>query len=171
MAHIQTLMQTTMHVLLVITAIMFPVGCGCENGPTETIAITDAPFVLEVVTTRAAIERGLGGRSEVARNGGMLFVFPDVAPRRFWMKDCLVDIDIMYLDGLGRITAIHTMSAEPLQGDNETKTAYEQRLRRYPSVLGAQFAIELKAGRIDELGLAQGDKIDIPADCLKARVQ
>lgn len=170
MAHIQVLMQMTMRVLFVIGAIMFPVGCGCENGPTETIAISDAPFVLEVVTTRAAIERGLGGRSEVARNGGMLFVFPDVSPRRFWMRNCLIDIDIMYLDGLGRITAIHTMSAEPLQGDNETKTAYEQRLRRYPSVLGAQFAIELKAGRIAQLGLSQGDKIDIPADCLKARL-
>lgn len=154
---------------LLLLALLAP-GCGCANGPTETVTIGGTPFVLEVVSTQAAIAKGLGGRTSIPEDGGMLFVFPEAAPRRFWMVDCLVDIDIMYLDALGRITAIHTMKAEPPQGDNEPRTQYEQRLKRYPSGLGAQFAIELRAGRIGELGLRQGDKVDIPLDCLKARL-
>ncbi|MCH2146121.1 MAG: DUF192 domain-containing protein [Phycisphaerales bacterium] len=154
---------------LLLTALL-TAGCGCETGPTEPITIAGQPFVLEVVSTDEAIQRGLGGREHLGDDEGMLFVFPDPQPRRFWMKNCLIDIDIMFLDGLGRITAIHTMPAEPLKGENESQEAYETRLKRYTSQFGAQFAIELRSGRIDELGLTTGNKVDIPIDCLKARL-
>lgn len=146
-------------------------GCGCANGPNEKVTIKGQTFTLEVASTLETIKKGLGERESIPDNGGMLFVFPDAQQRRFWMVDCLVDIDIMYLDALGRITAIHTMLAEPLQTDSETRSEYEQRLKRYPSRLGAQFAIELQAGKIRELQLKTGNKIDIPIECLKARVK
>ena len=145
-------------------------GCGCETGPSESLTISGQSFILEVVTTEAAIQKGLGGRESLGADEGMLFVFPDPQPRRFWMKDCLIDIDIMFLDGMGRITAIHTMPAEPLRADSETQEAYERRLKRYTTKFGAQFAIELRSGRIAELGLTIGNKVDIPIDCLKARL-
>ena len=153
-------------------AALFASGCGdsCQNGPTETVVIKEIPFVLDVASTEEAIQRGLGGRESVPENGGMIFVFPDPQPRRFWMKNCLVDIDIMFLDAMGRITSIYTMLAEPLKADSETQEAYETRLKRYPSSFGAQYAIELRAGRIAELGLMPGNKITIPIDCLKARL-
>jgi uncharacterized membrane protein (UPF0127 family) len=62
------------------------------------------------------------------------------------------------------------MRAEPLETASETRVEYEQRLKRYSSGLSAQFAIELKADRMKELGLKTGNKIDIPIECLKARV-
>jgi hypothetical protein len=161
---------TVLHACLLLLVGLLPAGCGCETGPTEPLTISGESFVLEVVTTEAAIQQGLGGRAQLARNDGMLFVFPDPKPRRFWMKNCLIDIDIMFLDGMGRITAIHTMPAEPLKGETETQADYELRLKRYPSQFGAQFAIELASGRIAELGLEPGNKVDIPIDCLKARL-
>ena len=156
---------------LLLAVLLQLTGCGCANGPTEQVTIKGQTFTLEVASSLEAIKKGLGERESVPSDGGMLFVFPDAQQRRFWMVDCLVDIDIMYLDALGRITAIHTMRAEPLQTGSETRTEYEQRLKRYPSGLSAQFAIELQAGKIRELDLKTGNKIDIPIECLKARVK
>lgn len=155
---------------LLFVLCVLPAACGCETGPTQQITIKGQPFVLDVASTDAAIQKGLGGRESIPENGGMIFVFPDAQQRRFYMKDCLVDIDILFLDPLGRITAIHTMTTEPLRAPEETQVLYEQRLARYPSTFPAQYAIELKAGRIAQLGLKQGDKLDIPSDCLKARL-
>jgi hypothetical protein len=162
---------TRLRFWLLFVVLLQLAGCGCANGPTEKVTIKGQTFTLEVASTLETIKKGLGERESIPDNGGMLFVFPDAQQRRFWMVDCLVDIDIMYLDALGRITAIHTMLAEPLQTDSETRAEYEQRLKRYPSRLGAQFAIELQAGKIRELQLKAGNKIDIPIECLKARVK
>ena len=161
---------TPFRACLLGVALLLLTGCGCDNGPTEEITIAGEVFTLEVASTTEAIKKGLGERTSIPENGGMIFVFPDAQPRRFWMVDCLIDIDIMYLDALGRITSIHTMIAEPPMTDSETRVQYEQWLKRYPSGLSAQFAIELRAGKIRELGLKPGNKIDIPIDCLKARV-
>jgi uncharacterized membrane protein (UPF0127 family) len=112
------------------------------------------------------------GRSRIDESGGMLFVFPtkQVQRQAFWMKNCLVDIDIVYLDPLGKVTATHRMKAEPPQGHDESDAAYEARLRQhtYPSGYPAQFAIELKAGWLDQLNLKIEDRIELDLDRLKA---
>ncbi len=53
---------------------------------------------IELATTTAAIERGLGGRKNVPDGYGMLFVFNKADRYGFWMKDMLVPIDIFWLD-------------------------------------------------------------------------
>lgn len=69
------------------------------------------------------------------------------------MRDCPIDIDIIFLDPSGRITAMHHMPAEPPRDpETEPETGvpstdkYEQRLKRYPSRYPAQFVIELAGG-------------------------
>lgn len=153
-----------------LVCVLLPAACGCQTGETEKLTIAGQDFELEVVTTEAAIQRGLGGRESIPRNSGMLFVFPQAEKKRFWMKDCIVDIDIMFLSKLGRITAIHEMASEPPRGENETQADYERRLKGYSSIATAQFAIELQSGRIAELGLKPGQKIPLPIDCLQKRL-
>lgn len=155
----------------VIAGLLLPTGCGCQTGNTEQVTIAGEPFELEVVTTEAAIQRGLGGRTSIPRNGGMLFVFPEAVKRRFWMKDCLIDMDIMFLSPQGRITAIHEMKAEAPRAEGESIQAYEDRLKGYTSIVNAQYAIELQAGRMAELGLKPGQKLDISTDCLLKRLK
>jgi uncharacterized protein len=93
------------------------------------------------------------------------------------MRDCLVDIDIIYLDPSGRIVAMHEMKVEPPRGPGEGETgdltnrAYEERLRRYSSRFPAQFAIEIKGGSLPTMKLREGDKVDLPLDALKARAR
>ncbi|MFA6408479.1 MAG: DUF192 domain-containing protein [Candidatus Paceibacterota bacterium] len=52
---------------------------------------------IELATTTADRDLGLGGRDSVPDNYGMLFVFPKDDLYGFWMKDMLVPIDIFWL--------------------------------------------------------------------------
>ena len=117
---------------------------------------------LELAATDPSRSRGLGGRTMVPRGTGMLFVHPDDAPRRYWMKDCVVDIDIAYLDRDGVVVAIHRMAAEPPRGDTERLAAYHARLPRYPSRRAARYALELAAGEMSRLDIRVGRGIGLP---------
>lgn len=132
--------------------------------PPEPVVIAGQTFKLEVAADPPARARGLMGRPEIAEHGGMLFVFPQEGYRSFWMKDCIIDIDIAFLDRRGRIVSVHHMKAEPPKRAVETETQYHARLPGYPSRRPAQFAIELRSGSLDRLKLEPGQVIalDLP---------
>lgn len=109
---------------------------------------------------------GLSGRTTLGRNEGMLFVYPRPKVLGYWMKDCLIDLEIVYLRRDGRIASMHRMRKEPPQGAGESSDRYEQRLPRYPSGQVVQFALEFAPGTIDRLGLERGMTIDLPRERL-----
>ncbi len=145
----------------------------------ESVKIDGEWFQLELALDGETRYKGLSGRDHIEPDGGMLFVFPKPNDQRFVMRDCLVPIDIIYLDPAGRITAMHHMPVEPPR-DPETEPVtgvgatdkYEQRLKRYPSRYPAQFVIELAGGTLERLDLSEGELIDLndPAG-LKARAK
>ena len=146
---------------------------GCEpqkhpiDGGVEHVVIAGQEFSLDLAMAPESRRRGLAGRTSLAPDEGMFFVFKDVETRSFWMYGCVMDIDIAFIDPIGYVTALHTMPAEPLRGDRETEIAYEQRLAKYTSGYPAQFAIELAPGRFEELGVSIGDRLSIPTERLK----
>lgn len=144
---------------------------GTKDGGTWATTIGGKPFALTVSASDATRTRGLSGVASIADDGGMVFVFPDAQMRGFWMVDCIVDMDIVYLDPLGYVTAIHTMRKEAPQRQGESRGAYEARLPRYSSVLPAQYAIELRAGRAAELGLRTSQKVTLDTAALKAALR
>jgi uncharacterized membrane protein (UPF0127 family) len=129
------------------------------------VTIKSETFTLELALDDASRLQGLSDRAEIADDGGMLFVFPKEAVREFVMRRCLVPIDIAFLNAQGEVVWMHAMQVE-----SEPNTP-EYRLKRYSSHYPAQFAIELKEGTIRRLGLAQGDRIDLPLEVLKGRVR
>lgn len=141
---------------------------GVADGGTYAATIAGQRFSLVVSCSDPTRQRGLGGVREIAADGGMIFVFPDCRMRGFWMKDCLTDMDIVYLDALGYVTAVYTMRIEPPKRADETDFAYEERLPRYSSVLPSQFVIELRPGRAAELGLRTQQKVELDRDALVA---
>ncbi len=147
-------------------------AAGCHRGQsisgTEQVIIAGEPFHLEVASDDSTRTKGLMGRTEIASDGGMLFIFPTAQERQFWMGYCLVDIDLMFLDPNGRVTAIHTMNVEDPRKEAESESDYSARLANYPSVYAAQFAIELRAGSIERLGVNVDDKIELDLARLKA---
>jgi uncharacterized membrane protein (UPF0127 family) len=152
------------------------------------VSIAGREFNLELALDNETRFKGLSGRTEIPADGGMLFVFPDhlVNIQEFVMRDCLVPIDIIYLDGSGRIQTWYEMKPEPPRSEAERENkppypgapawaavneAYEARLRRYSSRYPAQFVIELKGGTIASMNLQAGQKITLDTTTLKRRAR
>src|SRR5262245_1917889 len=105
-------------------------SCGSAAPPKLiTMKIGGEQFKLEPALDDASRTRGLSGRESIAADGGMIFVFPDPMILSFHMYDCKVDIDIVFLDARGRVTAKYTMAAEPARGPNERKDVPEEEFR------------------------------------------
>jgi len=60
----------------------------------------------EVADTPALRERGLMFREKLPEGTGMLFLFSEVAPHRFWMKNVTIPLDMIWLDANKRIIYI-----------------------------------------------------------------
>ena len=157
--------------LLLALFVLMTSGCGRDlpnDGKFETVQLDGRTFRLQVSMGNDSRTLGLGGRSALEADKGMLFVFPDAARRGFWMYDCLMDIDIAFIDPLGHVTAIHTMPLEPPRGETESIIEYEARLPKYRSGFPAQYAIELQPGMFSELGITKGERLPLDMDRMKA---
>lgn len=154
---------------LAVVALHFG-GMAAEVASPSTVPLLVAGqlFELELAMTPERREHGLMDRGELAADRGMMFVFPDLALRRFWMKNTRIDLDIIYLDDAGRVVSTARMPCEPPRTERETETQYEQRLPLYPSTAPARFAIEFPAGTLSLLDLAPGYRLDLDVERLKA---
>jgi len=155
-----------------LASVCVTLATGCEEPPLpegfERVTIDNRTFDLEIAANDAVRFKGLSGRTEIKDNGGMLFVFADARRLNFVMRDCPIPIDIIFLDGNGRVVAKHKMLPEAPRRPTETDEGYNQRLKMYPSGYGAQFAIELKANTLDQLKIKEGDQIKLDLAKLKA---
>ncbi|MBY0260904.1 MAG: DUF192 domain-containing protein, partial [Phycisphaerales bacterium] len=72
-------------------------------GNLADVRINGTGYKLEIAALPDVRTKGLGGRTEIAETGGMIFVFPpsQVMVHEFVMRDCPIDIDIIYTDGVG----------------------------------------------------------------------
>lgn len=131
----------------------------------------DKRFRLELAADEPTRIKGLAGREALAEDGGMLFVFPEPLGLAFVMRDCVIPIDIAFLDSSGRVVATHTMKVEPPRRADESAEAYEARLPRYESRFAAQFAVEVRAGTLEKLGVRSGDVVKFDAPALKRRAR
>lgn len=164
-------------------AVLLGLG-GCESAAPppagfERVTIGETTYTLELAADDEKRTKGLGERASLPENGGMLFVFKRSERRQFLMRDCLIDIDIIFLDANGRITAFHHMPKEPPRAEDEGEVGdwnplkpgnrrYEGRLKRYSSRASCQYVIEVAGGELEKLDLQVGQKIELDTDRLKA---
>lgn len=150
--------MTPVRVLLLLCALLAGAAAGAPVR-TVTAELRGERFVVEVADTPEARLRGLMGRTRIDPRGGMLLAYSDDRPRWFWMKNCLVDIDVAFLDAGGRVVAVHAMAREAPRAPGETEEAYEARLKVYGSGSPARFALELAGGTAARLGARPGDRV------------
>jgi uncharacterized membrane protein (UPF0127 family) len=81
-----------------------------KGDPLEPLTVTTSTgehrFMVEIADDDAERQRGLMEREPLADDRGMLFEFPDVAERGFWMRNTPSPLDIIYVDPHGRIVSI-----------------------------------------------------------------
>lgn len=94
---------------------------------------------------------GLMFRESLAEDGGMLLAFPEDGPAGIWMKNCLVSLDLVWLDRDGVVLAVEE-NAPPCRA--EPCAIYQ------PDV-SARYVLELSAGRAGREGLRPGSRLQI----------
>lgn len=165
-------------------------GCDEKNpaaADVMPVKIAGKTFYLEIAAEGEVRAKGLGGRKHIEDNGGMIFSMPpsQVGVQTFVMRDCPIPIDIMYLDGAGRVLTTYTMQPEePRKADGNEGTEgdflekvpaskkYENRLsKKYTSRFPSPFIIELKDGTITRLGVKEGDLVTFDIPALKKRTK
>lgn len=123
--------------------------------PTSTVSINGHEFRVWLALGPDEREEGLMWvpQGEIAADQGMLFVFPEERYQSFWMKNTITPLDIAYARFNGTIITTHTMPTLTRQ--------------TFPSYEPAMFALEVKAGTFERLGIREGDRMDIPDDVFK----
>lgn len=111
-----------------------------ENTTEATIG--EQVFTLEVSRTKSERELGLMYRESMQYNEGMLFIFDDVNRHRFWMKNTLIPLDILWLNEEKEI--IHFETAAP---------CYAEPCDIYGPETDSLYVVELPAGSfVEEVG-------------------
>jgi uncharacterized membrane protein (UPF0127 family) len=87
-------------------ALLFYKTSSSPAEPAVTGEFGGVSLKIDYATTSAARERGLGGRTNIPDDYGMLFVFPKDDVYGFWMKDTLVPLDIFWLDAQGHVVSM-----------------------------------------------------------------
>jgi uncharacterized membrane protein (UPF0127 family) len=65
--------------------------------PISKVVINGQTVNVELAISQEDRLRGLSNRESLGADQGMLFVFPDYAPRSFWMKDMQIPLDIIWI--------------------------------------------------------------------------
>tara|TARA_R100001509_G_C4866497_1_gene215221 strand:- start:1036 stop:1371 length:336 start_codon:yes stop_codon:yes gene_type:complete len=94
------------------------------------VIIDNKQIPLEIMSTPNAISTGMMGRKNM--DGGMLFLFPEVAERSFWMKDCLIYLDIVFLIN-NKVTKIYHNCPPCRQTKCESYQGIANKVLEFPS--------------------------------------
>lgn len=153
-------------VLVVAALALTPALAACSSGETaaangaqtKTVTVRSAngahTFQVELARTAAEQQRGLMYRTDLKKDGGMLFAPypPEGGPPReasFWMENTPTPLDILFIRPDGTIARI----AENTVPFDKTPI---------PSGEPVSAVLEILGGRAAELGIAEGDRVDLP---------
>jgi len=115
--------------------------------PLPQAVLPDGSLVdLELAVTPEEISNGLMFRPSLPDNRGMLFLFDQPRLPAFWMKNTLIPLDLVFLDGAGGvvdvIAEVQPCAAEPCPN--------------YPPSSPAQAVLEINAGSAAAHGIDVG---------------
>jgi len=122
----------------------------CASGQ-PSVELGGKTFNVEIADTEEEYALGLMFRDSMPADHGMIFIFPDEAPRRFWMKNTRIPLDIMYFDKDLRMVSISA----------DTPPCRVSSCPSYPSAAPAKYVLELNAGTAATLGVGVGDRLTL----------
>jgi uncharacterized protein len=129
-----------------------PVAQNSACGPYRTdkiVTINGQTFNTEIASSDAAKGKGLSGRPCILPNQAMLFPFSKDGHYSFWMQDMKFPIDVVW------ITSGHKIAA--IEGDFQPSSYPERRGNKLP----AQYVLEVKANRMQQLGASIGTPVTL----------
>ena len=109
-----------------------------------------ARFSIEVADDPDERSLGLMHREEMASAAGMLFVYPFPQTLSFWMRNTLIELDMIFVDETGVVQHIHH-KAQPL---DETPIL---------GGLNLTHVLEINGGMAKRLGIGVGSLVQHPS--------
>ena len=145
-------MKHALSALVLSTSLGFALALpAVAQGPTDTVMIASGgksvTFTVEMATTKAAADKGLIGRADLAKDHGLLIDYRAVGePSTPTMKGVAIGLDLLFLGSDGTITGI-------------IQYARPGSLRPLWTGLGWSATLEIPAGQVAVLGIKTGDKV------------
>ena len=118
---------------LLLGTLVFLAACGAAPKPSPTAGPTPAPATASVAGPRVVMPSGAVYSVELARTpeeqaqglmyreslpprAGMIFLFADGGAHRFWMKNTMIPLDIIWLDAQGGVIFV-SANTPPCKSD------------------------------------------------------
>ncbi len=111
-----------------------------------------AKILTEIKANNEDRAQGMMFRDSLAADRGMLFVHERPGQFGYWMFNCRIPLDIIWLDS-GKTVVEMSPDTPPCKTDAAQCPSYGGKAT-------SQFVVELQAGSIARHGLKVGDKID-----------
>ncbi len=112
---------------------------------------TGKELEVEVVNTKHSVKQGLSGRESIGSDG-MLFIFPSASHHQFWMKEMKFNLDMIWLNDGVVVDVSHDVEKPVVATKLE-----DLKLISVDSVSDA--VLEVRSGKINELGVVVGDRL------------
>lgn len=109
---------------------------------------------VEIANTQSKRSKGLGGRSNLPEDQGMLFVFDKADKYPFWMKGLKFPLDFIWIKG-DLVVDILPNVPPPKDGQSD------ESLPIYQSRVEIDKVLEINGGIAEKLGLKIGDTVKI----------
>lgn len=133
--------------LLLLLCPLFLAACGGYE--TVTVTLPDGFAVhAKVADTPQKQEKGLMFVKKLPENEGMLFVFEQEEDQAFWMKNTLIDLDMVFIGADKRVTSVAEQVPHSYTYTPDDEVAY---------ALGyGQYVLELAAKTAAKHGVTEG---------------
>lgn len=118
----------------------------------QAVSFENVSVSVEIADTPEEWQRGLMYRDSLPESSGMLFAFPDEAPRSFWMKSTKIPLDIIFISA--SMTVVDVQAMEPCSKDPCVS---------YRSAAPAKYALEVNKGFAERNGIRTGHMAGINA--------
>jgi len=135
---------------------MIPVLLACtvsagQGASPRGHAVLPTGRVLQVEIRTSPQERALGYmyRDRVGEDEGMVFIMESLGFHSFWMKNCKVSLDIIWMDESWKVVHLER-SLPPCQADF---------CPNYAPMQASLYALEVQAGLAQKEGIKLGDQV------------
>ena len=134
--------------LILATLLSLPLLAGGGG----TVAFRQTAFLAEVAATEPEKAKGLMYRQSLAKDRCMFFVYGEEGNHAIWMKNCLIALDVAWVDAEGKVVEIaeHVPPCSPMRGDD---------CPTYGGTMPSRYFIEFPVGTFKHLGLKKGDRL------------
>lgn len=110
------------------------------------IYIKDLELPLTILRKKSELEKGMKGKTSI--NGCYLFMLQDDDTHSFWMKDCLIPLDIIFCDNNQIVKIFHNC---PPCGEESCKQYSHS----------GNLVLEVAGGTCNQNGISVGDTFEV----------